>query len=145
MRKFRKNYLRETILVNKGGSRQKEKIYTTTVDNLILGNLSLFLNLGQLAQPHESEQQLLHVKQRSLEENHHDKGDAERDGDVGEDVVEGEGVGDGDGIAGEGEDPVHHGHVDEVAGVGEAGQRHPPRPGQHPVHWAAQTLHQHSF
>ncbi len=46
-------------------------------------------------------------------------------------MVNDEGVGDGDRVAGEGEDPVHHGHVDEVAGVGEAGQWHPARPGKY--------------
>ncbi len=55
------------------------------------------------------------MKQRSLEKDDQNEGDGERDGGVGEDVVKDKGVGDGDGVAWEGDDLVHHGHVDEVA------------------------------
>ncbi len=87
-----------------------------------------FPSPGQLAQPYKAKQELLYVKLKKGDQN---KGDGEQDGGVGEDVVEDEGVGDGDGVAGEGEEPVHHGHVDEVAGLGEVGQRHPAGPGKY--------------
>ena len=75
-----------------------------------------------------------------LKHKHHAKGQTHGDHNVGQAEVDHVDLTEHDVVLGQGVDPPHHQHVNQVAGVGQLGQRTPGVPGQKGVNRSTITL-----